>query len=265
MRRVLVAVLVLAAALLAPATVADAATGVRYAALGDSYSAGVGAPPPDLDAACLRSSRGYPPLWRRSHPVSEFDFLACSGATTSDVRATQVPALPADADLVTITIGGNDAGFARVLEACTFAATDDQCRTVVDAAETFIAVVISRRLARTYDAIHDAVPHARLVVLGYPRLFELTDTCANPLVPDKARRSALNQGADVLDETIRRVAARHNAAFADVRDRFAGHGVCSTDTPWINAPLLFASVGSYHPNATGYRSGYLPALNAVTG
>jgi hypothetical protein len=43
---------------------------------------------------------------------------------------------------------------------------------------------------------------------------------------------------------------------------FAGHGVCSS-SPWIHG--IAGLIGAYHPNANGYRYGYLAALNTVTG
>ncbi len=52
-------------------------------------------------------------------------------------------------------------------------------------------------------------------------------------------------------------------SFVDVRGRFASHGVCSAD-PWINGPSVPPFVGPYHPNQTGYRDGYLDALDAET-
>lgn len=101
------------------------------------------------------------------------------------------------------------------------------------------------------------------MVLGYPRLFELTPSCADPLAPNVTRRSKLNEGADVLNSVIRSASQQHAFSFTDVRDRFAGPGVCSAN-PWINGPSVPASVGPYHPNQIGYRDGYLDALNATT-
>ncbi len=272
MRRVLVAVVTLAAALLGVPSLAGAATPVShsappvtYSALGDSYATGVGAPPYDLGANCLRSSRGYPALWRSTHAVASFDLLACSGAKTTDLLATQIPALSPNADLVTVTIGGNDVGFAPVVTNCTIAPTDEECAAVVHGAEVFAVFGLSQELNTTYDAIRAKAPKAKVVVLGYPRLFDTsTATCSQPFVPDEARRSVLNQGADVLDEVIRTVADYHGFAFVDVRGAFAGHGVCSAD-PWINPPTVPPATENYHPTAVGYRSGYLPALDAVTG
>jgi hypothetical protein len=76
-------------------------------------------------------------------------------------------------------------------------------------------------------------------------------------------RRKLNEGADVLNTVIRIVGQRYRFDFADVWDRFAGHGVCSTN-PWINGPSVPTSVRPYHPTQTGHHDGYLNALDATT-
>ncbi|MGH3833790.1 MAG: SGNH/GDSL hydrolase family protein [Pseudonocardiaceae bacterium] len=236
-----------------------------YAALGDSYSSGVGTGVYDpASGACDRSPLSYPSLWVAEHHPASFEFAACSGAKTTDVLATQISALRPGTDLVTITIGGNDAGFAPVLETCTVASSDRTCFAAVDAAEAFERFVLPDRLARTYTAIRRAAPRARVIVLGYPRLFDLAPSCADPFVPNQTRRAKLNHGADVLDSVISDTVSRQSGfSFADVRGRFAGHGVCSAE-PWINDPSVPSTVGPYHPTQTGYRDGYLPALDAAT-
>lgn len=233
----------------------------HYVALGDSYSSGVGAPPYDLDTTCQRSSQSYPPLWAEEHHPATFVFVACSGAKTTDVLISQSKAIRSDTDLVTITIGGNDAGFAPVLQTCTVAPSDATCIAAVNVAEIFVLFVLPNLLAQTYAAIRHAAPHAQVIVLGYPRLFELTSSCDDPLAPDLVRRTKLNEGADTLDGVISSVSRWFGFDFEDVRGRFAGHGVCSGSNSWINGPSVPATVGPYHPNATGYHEGYLPAVD----
>lgn len=237
---------------------------VNYVALGDSYSSGVGTGVYDAASeACARSPLSYPPLWAAEHHPASFGFVACSGARTADVLANQIPALQPSTDLVTITIGGNDAGFGPVLQTCTVAQSDRTCFAAVEAAKAFERSVLRDRLARTYAAIRSAAPRAQVIVLGYPRLFDLAPSCADPRVPNLARRHKLNEGADVLNDVIHSVSQQFEFSFSDVRGRFAGHGVCSAD-PWINGPSVATSVGPYHPNQTGYRDGYLDALDAAT-
>ncbi|MEU8046120.1 SGNH/GDSL hydrolase family protein [Micromonospora echinofusca] len=244
-------------ALLAPGT-AQAAAAVNYVALGDSYSSGVGAGPYDL-STCLRSQKSYAPLWAAANAVTSFTFPACGGAVTSDVINNQVGSLSATTTLVTITIGGNDAGFADVITSCRFGSTSN-CTNAVNEAKAFATTTLPGRLDATYAAIRDRAPNARLIVLGYPRLFE-TGSCGL-LAMSTYKRTILNEAADVLATVISGRAAAAGATFADTRPYFAGHGVCAAD-PWIRD--VSGVIEAYHPDADGYRYGYLPALNAVTG
>jgi lysophospholipase L1-like esterase len=249
----------------APVHQAPVNSPVDYVALGDSYSSGVGTGVYDAESGdCVRSPLSYPPLWAAEHHPASFQFVACSGATTADVRGNQISALSPDTDLVTITVGGNDVGFGPVLQTCTFAESDRTCIAAVDAAEAYSRSVLPGRLARTYAEIRSAAPYAQVIVLGYPRLFDLAPSCADPLVPNLVRREKLNEGSDVLNTVIQKTVSQQSGfSFSDVRDRFASHGVCSAD-PWINGPSVPTFVGPYHPNQSGYREGYLDALNAAS-
>ncbi|NEE11464.1 lipase, partial [Streptomyces sp. SID7499] len=67
-----------------PASAADSAAAGGYVALGDSYSSGVGAGSYLSDSGdCRRSTKAYPYLWQAANSPASFDFVACSGATTS--------------------------------------------------------------------------------------------------------------------------------------------------------------------------------------
>jgi lysophospholipase L1-like esterase len=246
------------AVVLGLASPAHAAT-ISYAALGDSYSSGVGTG--TESGSCGRSSQAYAPQWAMLHAVTSFAFVACSGATTDDVRNNQLSGLSAGTTLVTITIGGNDAGFASVVTTCQLG-SDSTCDAAVASARAYATNVLPGKLDQTYAAIRAHAPNARLVVLGYPRLFELTSSCGL-LGMSLHKRTTLDQGADALDTvTAGRVSAA-GATFVDVRSAFAGHGICASSA-WING-LTLPVTDSFHPKASGYRSGYLPALTAVTG
>ncbi|MEU4402474.1 SGNH/GDSL hydrolase family protein [Micromonospora orduensis] len=243
-------------AVLVPGTAQAAA--VTYVALGDSYSSGVGAGPYDT-SGCLRSQKSYAPLWAAAHGVTNFTFRACGGAVTADVLNDQVSALSASTTLVTITIGGNDAGFVNVITSCRFGSTSS-CTNAVNTAKSFATSTLPARLDATYAAIRSRAPNARLIVLGYPRLFETTS--CGLLAMSTYKRTILNEAADVLASVTSARARAAGATFADTRSTFAGHGVCAGD-PWIND--ISGIIEAYHPDADGYRYGYLPALNAVTG
>jgi lysophospholipase L1-like esterase len=238
------------------------AANTHYAALGDSFSSGEGADDYYASAgSCLRSDKSFPVLWANSHVHGAFDFVACAGATTDVVRGTQLGVLNSATTLVTVSVGGNDIGFKDVVSTCRFSSTS-ACRSAVDAAVDTARTTLPAGLTATYSAIRAAAPQARLIVLGYPRLFETGTSCGLFGIGD-AKRVALNNGTDALESVIRARAAAAGATFVSLQEPFTGHRVCSSQ-PWINGTVPLA-IDSYHPNAEGYSLAYLPALAAVTG
>jgi len=189
-----------------------------YVALGDSYSSGVGAGSYlRQSGACLRSRRAY--AYGLGRPVTSF--RACGGARTDDVLSSQLDPFPADTRLVTITIGGNDAGFAGVLERCLFG-SPRACGRRIDAAERFVRRELPARLRRVYAAIRERAPQATVVVAGYPRLFARRPWCGGVGRIDEAEQRRLNEGANLLVRTIAAEVERHRGfRFADVREAFA--------------------------------------------
>lgn len=243
-------------ALVAPADAAPAAE--NYVALGDSYASGTGAGNYGNSGSCQRSTNAYAPLWASSHGAS-LTFAACSGAQTANVLSSQVNALNSSTSLVTISIGGNDAGFADVMTTCT-TGSDSACVNRVNQARTFVETTLPARLDNVYTTIRGRAPSARVIVLGYPRIMS-SSSCSRM---SSTKRNAINGAADLLSSvTAGRVSAA-GFTYEDVRDNFAGHESC-TSAPWIHGVRLFSLSESYHPNRTGHSSGYLPALDGVTG
>ncbi|MFI7548007.1 SGNH/GDSL hydrolase family protein [Actinoplanes sp. NPDC049599] len=230
-----------------------------YVALGDSYSSGVGAS--GQTGLCLRSSNGYPGLWNAANDPKSYRSVACGGATTDSLRSTQLWPLTGSTDLVTLTIGGNDAGFASTVISCTLSSDSACAATVASALET-LHTEIPGKLDATYADIRRKAPNARVVVLGYPILFDVTTTYCGVGGMSIPKRRSLNSGAAELNKVI---AARAQAAgftWSDVTDEFAGHGICAA-SPWLNGLTVIPATNSFHPNGSGYRYGYLPALNAA--
>ena len=60
---------------------------------------------------------------------------------------------------------------------------------------------------------------------------------------------------------IQAAAARNGDTFADVRSAFSSHELCS-GSDWLNAVTIPIN-NSYHPNAGGHKSGYLPVFAAA--
>jgi lysophospholipase L1-like esterase len=240
---------------------AHAAPVVHYVALGDSYSSGVGAGAyTDESGACDRSPNAYPALWAAANSPTSYVSAACSGATTTSVIDTQLAALRPSTTLVSVTVGGNDVGFASYMTACLLQGTGE-CVRVVQAFEDIARTRLSGSLDSVYDAISERAPQARVIVLGYPSLYQLDTFCVDL---SSTSRSKINEIGNLVDDITSEAARRHGFTFVDVRSTFIGHQLCSADG-WLHGLSLPDVRQSYHPTAAGQARGYYPAFKAVTG
>jgi lysophospholipase L1-like esterase len=244
---------------LAAAPASAQATG--YAALGDSYSSGVGSGSYISSSGdCEQSTLAYPYLWQQANKPSSFDFAACSGATTSDVLSSQLSGLNSSIGLVSISIGGNDAGFSDTMETCVLDGTSS-CLSAVASAENFVNTQLGAKLATVYAAIRKDAPNAHVVVLDYPHLYQVPGDCLFGI--SDTSRNAINGAADDLDGVIDSAATAAGFTFADVRSAFNGHQICSDDS-WLHSTTLPIDE-SYHPTSTGQADGYLPVFTTAAG
>jgi lysophospholipase L1-like esterase len=238
---------------------ASAQSSVRYVALGDSYSSGLGADSYTAESgSCKRSTNAYPALWAANNAPASYVSVACSGAVTADVINAQTAALSAATTLVSITIGGNDVGFSDIMTTCVLDGTSD-CVNAVQAAENKVQSTLPGLLDNVYNSIRAKAPAARVVVLSYPVFYQLNTFCIGL---STTSRTKIDEGINLLDATTGQAAARHGFVFADVRSTFVGHQLCSYGSKWLHA-LNITDIGeSYHPTAAGQSGGYYPVFRA---
>ena len=262
MKRTLTGIVVAAGTIalgMSGAVAANAADPVTYVALGDSYAAGTGAGSYISDATnCYRSKLGYPTRIATTAGYS-LNLQACSGAIIADVSGKQLGTLSTETDYVTITVGGNDIGFSSVISTC-LGTNTTACYNAVAAAVTKTGN-LSTTLKPLFDSVKSKAPNATIVATNYPRLFNGKDcSLLTSFTSEEMKR--LNAGADTLSDTIKSTASAAGIGFADVRTPFIGHAVCDSKA-WINNASLFSSYNSFHPNATGYGSGYTPSVTTA--
>ena len=262
---------------------------MSYVALGDSYASGEGLAPYEPGAGgCRRSSRSYPSLLGATGPerFSEVTSAACSGAVTGDILGTQVSALASTTRTVTLTVGGNDVGFATVVAACLHT-TDPRLRmalegyaTQTDAWRRRLRAGVEQRVAflggpaavprdrslplvRVLADVARRAPDAQILVTGYPRLLgqqpgpqghRASDVLPLFVRPEDAdwlteQNDALN--AAVASGVERARAGGVDARFVDVAAGFGGHGLSDAAAPWVNGVVL-ATVGSLVPDSSSF-------------
>ncbi|HEY0189357.1 MAG TPA: SGNH/GDSL hydrolase family protein [Cellulomonas sp.] len=287
----------------------------------DDLSMAWGIVPATEDYLCHRSPAGWPTavtLPDDSAPVRDlagtgdahqFVSTACSGArmvnldtvqqvkllpyvedpeedTEEHLVPRQLDSLTPDTDLVTISIGGNDIGFAPIVMHCLtqLHCQNDGFVTRADGSDLSLhdwasirLALIGAELSGTYAAITDRTgPDTAVVALTYPRLVAQDPstswqiTC-RPATLQNDEREWLRGAADAFADVVHQRAAAAGVRVADVRDVFEGHLVCDGDE-WLFAAQLhrdtdlpdsgLASAASFHPNEDGVAA-YTEVVNAA--
>jgi hypothetical protein len=278
----------------------------EYVALGDSWTADVvvlntdGLP--DTTYApidCAQSHHNYPKIVAAAIGVKTFRDASCGSATTDDFTKPQtgLPAggtnppqfdrLTRTTDLVTVGIGGNDAGIASAglsclnllpvaspvppdtipvpplpipivgstvpLGGCKERYTQggrDELSDRINASEI--------KLVRAFKAIHAISPNARILAIDYLSL--VPDHACYPTVPATDEDMAYIHAKFLeLNAMVKRAAKRGGAEFVNTFTPTLGHDLCQLPTvrygetfgPSVNDPAIGIPA---HPNAAGARA-----------
>lgn len=232
-------------------------TGEEYVALGDSYSTGLGTFS-DGGGTCHRSVLAYPALVAASYGL-DLVLRACPGATIPDVVATQLDVLGPSTAYVTVTAGGNDAGFGPVLTECALPAWASDGAAAIEGAQDWVESRLRPDLLALYAGVREHAPEATVVAVGYPQIFAGEDCNAFTwFSPDEL--AGVNATADLINAETAAAAQATGCLFADPVPVFLGHAVCQDE--WVNG-LSYPVEASYHPNRSGHALGYAPLVGPV--
>lgn len=250
----------------------DSALLAEYVALGDSFAAGPGISPADKGEPCFRSAVNYPRLVAEQLGVKVFRDVTCSGARTENILTTpqsgrtaestvpvQLEALGADTTLVTLTIGGNDAGLLTVANQCVNQRAEpdgESCkdRLTADGVDRGAQAVdaVGPSISAVLNAIHAKAPRARVLVTSYALYTRDGGCAAQPVWPRDA--TYLQDLVDRLADLTRAAAAAQQAEFVDLIGPGAGHDSCDASENWVNGVVARRpqdGVVPLHPTGLG--------------
>lgn len=285
----------------------------EYVALGDSWSADVvladleGSPATNhAPAGCFQSERNYPKLLAAALKVRTFKDATCGSATTVDfsqpqslptgeTNAPQYARLTKNTDLVTVGIGGNDAGFAAAALNClsvlpfgvplAFPAVDlpvplvpsrlplGGCKEYYTAGgvdQLALAINGSEdKLVTAFKTIRAKSPKARILAVDY--LAGIPSKGCYPVVPiTDSDMAYLFSTFNKLNAMVKRAASRGGAEFVNTYTPSIGHDVCQSPTTRYVEGLGVLSVNGVavavpaHPNSAGAASQFRAVLKAVS-
>ncbi|MGN6868393.1 MAG: SGNH/GDSL hydrolase family protein [Solirubrobacteraceae bacterium] len=267
------AVLLATAVLITIGTAAAAAATGPYVSLGDSYTAAPLVPSPTGNPIlCGRSTNNYPSDVARAISPRSFTDVSCSSATTADMTQSQnldglqtnPPQFNAlgNADrLVTVGIGGNDAGLIGVAEECakldatTPNGTPCKDHYTAGGSDPNVAAISATgpRVASVLQGIHARAPKAKVLIVGYPDGLPTDGTACWPLVPITAGDITYFNGLEQqLNQVIAAQAANNQASFVDTWNSSIGHDACKPPgVAWVNGIVPTSAAFPLHPNQMG--------------
>lgn len=267
---------------------------IGYIALGDSYSSGEGETDETyyepltntIDNACHVSRRSYPYLLT----IGITQNVACSGATIDDVLS--VVMYPAQSstlnelvagtkpqaafveqtqpELVTIGVGGNDAGLMAKLKTCAMPGSCDWVKPEGLRATVQEIKSLFGRLVGMYHELINRAPATRFVAISYPLAVDLNGNCdlVTNLLLNEEERHFMAEGIHYLNQVIQAAAFSVGIGYIDIEQSFGDHALCSnSETPAMNGLRLGDDIGpiqslpglrlissaSFHPTPFGHK------------
>lgn len=159
--------------------------------------------------------------WQPGH-VKQLDFLSSqnnAGYGPQDMKP----------EVITVSIGGNDAGFGDVVGACT---APGICPIAVPgslAAETQAITIaqLKSRLTETYKTIKQTSPESRIYALGYPNFVQTGGNCAVNVRFHADELVAISEGIKYMNQVVRAAAQEAGVLYVDVEDVLDGYDLCS--------------------------------------
>lgn len=264
-----------------------------YVALGDSYTSGLQIQPQvGTPAGCARSGVNYPSLVAKRLNVTKFTDVSCSGARTYDLTAAQqtsgganppqLDAITSTTVLVTIGIGGNDAGFSEVLGRCVAESLRQYLTGSTPTAAPCSAYYangpgrdeIQNKTNATGDRLGNALreikrraPQAKVLLIGYPALLPSDPAVCRStmgLTISAADLSFLAGQEQQLNAMLKRTALAAGVEFVDTYGGSVGHDMCAGPAGrWVEPPAPADGLAPIHPNAAGQQGMAGAVLNAL--
>lgn len=189
----------------------------------------------------MRNMGSYPALLEQDFPISNHNlqFVACTGKKVNHLINVQLPRIDRTQKLVTVSIGGNDISFSKILTACLFKPNPyegDDCDSVIERVtqEKLQTGEFARLLDSAYAAItnHLEGAHQRLVLVQlYPNFFnEFTTWCNSESLSiwayagrprlTQELRNQLNELGDKVRQVIINAVQRHDSLNSPANEKW---------------------------------------------
>lgn len=266
-------------------------------------------PGTEANNECHVSSRSYPFLLREQKNIASnrMKTIACSGAQVlpdyignpqsykgqgnrvgnisgavlaskrSDALKNFTPGIVTQLEFVkkyqpkTITLmgGGNDVGFASILEYCASPSwegvfVDDTCGYAIEGHT--LRKILGQSIQSQYQytlallrAVRQASPHTSVYVIGYPSFISEDEAavCLNAAALNSAERTMIDEGVTAMNAMLKSAATSMGVKYIDIQDVLEGGRLCEgseyvTGLNDIKYNMEKHGAEIFHPNARAH-------------
>lgn len=171
--------------------------------------------------------------------------------------------------VVTVMGGGNDVGFASILEYCASPSWDgvfydDTCGYAIEGSQ--LREILGQAIESQYDytrmlirKVREVSPETTVYLVGYPSFISevANAVCLNSAALNRAERSMINDGISAMNTMLSTAAASMGVKYIDIQDTLSGGRLCEgseyvTGLNDINYDLQNHGAESFHPNAKAH-------------
>jgi len=167
--------------------------------------------------------------------------------------------------VITLTAGGNDAGFGAKLTLCAnHESWGDSCMWAKPEYRSWLKADLKYQyysLKSLYEDLKKATnDQAKIYVLGYPQFIngDPTAQCKNTFTLDAREREMITNSVTYYNRVIKQAAKAAGVKYIDVENAFGNHWLCGDRDSHVTAITnIFGANGnerqeSFHPNAKGH-------------
>jgi len=176
-------------------------------------------------------------------------------------------AIDNNSKVITIGIGGNDAGLMDKLKSCV--GSMDTCNWASDPKkkeQTAIEIVnIFDKLVNTYKKIHEDSPSSKIYAIGYPKIIDENRGCGIGLdrVLDNTEKKFMNESVILLNRVVENAAKAVGIKYVDISNSLGNQVLCGSGSPsamndvrlgddnQLNWLVTLGNEG-FHPNSLGH-------------
>ena len=136
--------------------------------------------------------------------------------------------------VITVSVGGNDAGLMQKLTACLGPNTCDWAGTAEGREKSAVEIKnLFGTLIQTYQALHDASPNSKIYAIGYPNIINPTGDCSllTNFLLDDSEKQFISQGITYLNEVIAAAASAAGIKYIDIQASYGDHVICGKESP----------------------------------